>query len=503
MQFTPQQLAGAQKYNCKTRVGNWFEDSCLDEARTIEFISQESSCKKLYDDKIKMCCQKILSDEQKTNDGVLRYGIPFALVHKETGGTLACDPYKVSSNNDSSNRDFEAMSVSRSNMPMARNMFTFVKVKTKDNNYNNTDDNDNNNDDGDDDIVRWGVPFQITPDNNIFMASCLKTQQWASPVSCQQPVYITKDQATFDTHWVAHTPAKSKHSGHYRLLSQGCPILLGESMVIEHCATKNLLTSSSKYDIFTDFYREYELVCKTSNSFGRVDILRNEFCGATTVNTNCRPDDIDTNVWSIGISNSNKENGGYLAVPQLSTNAILLKVKDILRRNDEFSLLRLVIDLKNCEKECYAVTTQGSLEQKKLHQIFYNHNILLDDNQFHILTKGDDHGKGLLQISKIINLLQESNVSSHRRAIIYNIYSHLEEKDILDSKYFVELKDNSELISLLLQWVDKDGKINEKEFTDFHNNVGFAIKDDDFFYTYVNSIWSNVIMHNVINSIQD
>jgi len=119
------------------------------------------------------------------------------------------------------------MSVSKSNIPMARNMFTFLKVKTKDGDY-----------DDDDDIVRWGIPFQITPNNHIFMASCLKTQQWASPVTCQQPVYITEDRFTFDTHWVAHTPAKSKHSGHCRLLSHGCPIILGESMVIEHCATK-------------------------------------------------------------------------------------------------------------------------------------------------------------------------------------------------------------------------------------------------------------------------
>ena len=82
-----------------------------------------------------------------------------------------------------------------------------------------------------------------------------------------------------------------------------------------------------------------------------------------------------------------------------------------------------------------------------------------------ILTRDlldNDLGSDKLQISKIINLLQESNVNNHRRAIIYNIHNQLMERGILDSKYFAELKDNSELISLLLQWADKSDKISEK-----------------------------------------
>ena len=37
MQFTPQQLAGAQRYMSKTRVGNWLEDMCLEEEKLSEF----------------------------------------------------------------------------------------------------------------------------------------------------------------------------------------------------------------------------------------------------------------------------------------------------------------------------------------------------------------------------------------------------------------------------------------------------------------------------------
>ena len=37
MQFTPQQLAGGSSYMCKTKVGNWLEDMCLQEEKLSEF----------------------------------------------------------------------------------------------------------------------------------------------------------------------------------------------------------------------------------------------------------------------------------------------------------------------------------------------------------------------------------------------------------------------------------------------------------------------------------
>ena len=36
MQFTPQQITGAQRYSSKTRVGNWFEELCLEDAKNAE-----------------------------------------------------------------------------------------------------------------------------------------------------------------------------------------------------------------------------------------------------------------------------------------------------------------------------------------------------------------------------------------------------------------------------------------------------------------------------------
>ena len=52
MQFTPQQLAGAQRYGNKTRIGNWFEDLCIEESKRNEFKHQRNAS---------------LAFEQKTN----------------------------------------------------------------------------------------------------------------------------------------------------------------------------------------------------------------------------------------------------------------------------------------------------------------------------------------------------------------------------------------------------------------------------------------------------
>ena len=57
MQFTPQQMKGAQRYCNKTRVGNWFEDLCLEDAQKEE----SQSVRGHYDEKMKLCNKVVVS----------------------------------------------------------------------------------------------------------------------------------------------------------------------------------------------------------------------------------------------------------------------------------------------------------------------------------------------------------------------------------------------------------------------------------------------------------
>ena len=62
MQFTPQQLAGAQRYGPRTRVGNWQEDCILEEAKIADFRPKREQGKLMLgrrDVKIKTSQQQV------------------------------------------------------------------------------------------------------------------------------------------------------------------------------------------------------------------------------------------------------------------------------------------------------------------------------------------------------------------------------------------------------------------------------------------------------------
>ena len=62
MQFTPQQMSGGPKFSSSTRVGNWYEDKALDNAKIMEFKDRASKgnllLRKLRD-KVSRCSQLV------------------------------------------------------------------------------------------------------------------------------------------------------------------------------------------------------------------------------------------------------------------------------------------------------------------------------------------------------------------------------------------------------------------------------------------------------------
>ena len=60
MQFTPQQLAGAQRYGSKTRIGNWFEDLCIEDAKKLDMDCHQKAFHQLKE-KLNHCTQMVSS----------------------------------------------------------------------------------------------------------------------------------------------------------------------------------------------------------------------------------------------------------------------------------------------------------------------------------------------------------------------------------------------------------------------------------------------------------
>jgi len=58
MQFTPQQLAGAQRYGSKTRIGNWLEDLCIEDAKKLDMNYHQKAFNRLKM-KLEHCTQRV------------------------------------------------------------------------------------------------------------------------------------------------------------------------------------------------------------------------------------------------------------------------------------------------------------------------------------------------------------------------------------------------------------------------------------------------------------
>ncbi len=62
MQFAPQQLNGGPKYSASTRIGNWYEEIAIEEAKLNDFKqkSQNGNSKlRNLQSKISKCTQKV------------------------------------------------------------------------------------------------------------------------------------------------------------------------------------------------------------------------------------------------------------------------------------------------------------------------------------------------------------------------------------------------------------------------------------------------------------
>jgi hypothetical protein len=289
MNFTPQQLAGGGSYNCKTRVGNWLEDVCLEEAKFGDFKRAREHgtlTMGMFNTKVASCTSTV--PHTYSEDGLIKYGDSIVLAHKQTGGSLACDPFEAAGFDSS---EFNA-SVCESTSSMARNTFVITKVDEADPS----------------EYVAWGTPFRLMCNPSLrvdeetnmlqpplFLASSLKNERKASPLSNNQLVYMTA-KVTYSTVWKTQMPAVSKDSGAARVLSQGEALVSGCDVVLQHCQTMQLLSSDSGNAMNTDFGTEYEVCGATMQKNGKVSVMAGEFSGRRTSVTNVKPE-MDQNIW--------------------------------------------------------------------------------------------------------------------------------------------------------------------------------------------------------------
>ncbi|KAJ1463262.1 hypothetical protein M885DRAFT_504881 [Pelagophyceae sp. CCMP2097] len=296
MQFTPQQLAGAQRYGSKTRVGNWQEDKCLEETKLKDFRSSQFAGTLMMND----LRSKDANYNRRVNlspprDGVAHFGDTVMLVSSGTGSAVSVDLTEKVIEAEPSMRLVTASKVAPGAPAVARTAFTIVPVDEASGFSPRP--------------LRFGEGFRLACSDfllvgqgvvlpSFYLASTLKNERNASRIANQQPTFMTQKVDCNSIWTIEKIPSSDVRCGIIRQLSidecvpafprselkaGGC-----EAVVVQHRGTKGALSTHEKNADYTDFGRELEVSCHNYFGSHKVEALSSESKGYTTGATNAR-----------------------------------------------------------------------------------------------------------------------------------------------------------------------------------------------------------------------
>eukprot|EP00903_Cladosiphon_okamuranus_P012722 g11894.t1 len=326
MQFTPQQMAGAQRYGSQTRIGNWYEDERLAEGRFAAFADKKER-KLLASDyrrkKMDTCMQKV--SLSFSEDNVLRYGSVVQLESAEVGGVLACDPFEEVSLGSqtylstvcpcppqSPSPARMAFKIVAVNDPRLKDMATQVQMyKEKRDKLPDVEG----------EPVGYGDLFHLVGDPGLrvcetfnmrrpplFLASALKTQRLSSKISNKQAVFL-RAGASSGTVWQFQKTTHGKDGRVDRILGVGSPVFAGTELVLRHRDTLMALSCEKGNVEPTDFGAEFEVCCDNMTTNGKCLQLLSESQGRKTAAAAAKAE-LRPNRWLVRLGERDLAPGG-------------------------------------------------------------------------------------------------------------------------------------------------------------------------------------------------
>ncbi|OHT02863.1 hypothetical protein TRFO_06901 [Tritrichomonas foetus] len=238
------------RFSCKTRNGNWFEESVLEDEKMREFLEKkEKGTLTIQRIRQNLATVEIPQERSGPSDSFLHYGQMVRIANGEMRCFVACDP------GDEENREEGLYSCSGSPQmeTTARNVWVLKRYEEQ-----NPRDLLTLPADEDDDIVHYGDQFIISTTDAIgsspFYLASTKTD-WAhfSRASRKQLVYSTQN-LDFKCVWKIDSVGKDSSFD-----MEGEPVELGQPLFIKHASTNSPLAVHDA-QIFNDYGSEYELV---------------------------------------------------------------------------------------------------------------------------------------------------------------------------------------------------------------------------------------------------
>lgn len=498
MQFTPQQLAGAQRYGPQTRVGNWLEDVCLDESKVADFRKRKEQgtlSMGFTQAKMAICNQPV--PHTYSADGKLHFGDTVVVTHVTTKAVLANDLFDEVS---FGSKEY-LVTTSPKGGPTARTTFVIDRAQ------------ESKEADDDDDVLYYGMPFALRCNDSLlvdkrtnmlkapfYLASTLKNERQGSRVSNRQLAYMTPRKDSKAT-WCVQKVAASD-PGVTRLLSKEEPVPANTPIVLQHRGTFQSLSSDPKHVDSTDFGPEFEVCCHNNLGTAKIEALASEFSGRSTAQTNVRLEQ-HQNYWMLTTASDAGASVETRNLPPKLTKATLLDTvrKMIIERTKgSFRGLRKAFQIMDDGRDL-------KLDREDLKWGLYDIGVSLDDDQFDSLMDLFDHNKdGLISLSEFVTTIR-GKMSAMRMGFVQMAFNLMDKdgsgkitKEDLASSY--DFSQDPQVISgeitedeaamLFLSNFERssvDGVVTLAEFIEYYNDISAEIDDDSYFELMMRNAW--------------
>jgi Ca2+-binding EF-hand superfamily protein len=535
MQFTPQQLAGGAKYSAVTKIGNWQEETALEEAKIENFKKRSAtgslSLRKL-ENKMSICSEIV--PLSSSSDGCMRFGDSVILQHESSSSILACDPFEqVPISQDT----FFVTTIANPPVPLqskARNTFRIMRPPKHLQNITDRDD---------DSILRVGQPFLLAcseallvpPPNNgavnmllptLYLCSTKKNERTATKRSNRQMVFMNT-AVDADAIWFVSVPSKGKLNGTERFLSVGSPVTGSISYQLTHRQTNMYLTCDTSFKFSTEFGVEYEAFADRSTACGKIGLMVSEFKGLSTSQTLTKPDAANFS-WHFVSANDPVADRSAASAPSpdsrvltassllsATPDRILKAVQDYISSKgvDAYWNLRLYLLslIKKLNLPNYSKIDRIELKNALVEwgiNIFQQYNSRYLD----MILDNVDKGKlGLIDLKDFFSLIHGSMSSKREKALIdvfsvsldpsnsgFVLIPELRKKFRGEDHPLVSLGGYSDQFAFehLLQSCQIPSIGSEKykftlnAFLDYYGDLSAAIEDDDYFLGIVRSNWN-------------
>eukprot|EP00742_Colponemidia_sp_Colp-10_P000862 GILJ01000935.1.p1 GENE.GILJ01000935.1~~GILJ01000935.1.p1 ORF type:complete len:483 (-),score=72.03 GILJ01000935.1:146-1594(-) len=478
MQFTPQQLQGAGRFNPKCRIGNWSEDIELEEARLKDYLRRKQRGELLINKTQRKLAKSLAPVELSVSpDGFLRFGDNIMFLNAKTKAFLAVDIWEKLKKVE----DSYAVTCTNIQTPVARNVLSVASAEDQPNG----------------EIVRYGQKIRLLTHasltdnrNSLFLHT-----ESVSPLSFAK--YSRHQEVSMFTRPVWDTVWQIEHANPaIRFEYEGQPVEVNAPIVIRHVHTANFLASDNIV-YRNDYGDEFEVACHTYLTTNKTHNLVAERAGRLTVDVPSRGQQ-DQNIW---IAISSQAYGGGMESPKAAqVDDVLSSLRAALQARGLYGIRRISRIFRKI-----AGTRGVSVDKEDVRYGLQDVGVPLSEGEISsLIRRFDTSADGKLNVVEFLAALKGS-LPERRANLVHQAYHQLADQtggrvtlgDIaynFDPTYQAELdQKNPEVIynEFMSEWdtQEVEAEVHLDEFLQYYTDLSASISSEEYFEALLRNTW--------------